>query len=362
MQTFNFFTNYWVWGICVALLVAGCRKELELENVSTIDNTEGHWMKFPFYHKGNLKMMESSADESFLYFVTVYQIHTNFGTQYKNDLFQTDGTAQTKVRQLDNVIRGMAPVSGNEMGCLSLYYGGDLRVEVYSPAALQQVFYADVYSIANTTAIYDFTFGGSDFYYGGIFRMETSISTTLRNVSGITPIQGTDPFEFPGLNGEIRDVDVYNGDIYACGKDGAGMAYITKWEGTQWTTVHNFALNGSVMDMEWYNDTIYAILESTNQTNPPVVAVANGTHWNIDQFTRGSAYDPTKAKFLLRQGKLYVYGVYANTAEGNSGGVYALENMAWNKLGKGSEIVTDLAFANGYAYAIIDNSIRRLKL
>ena len=212
-------------------------------------------------------------------------------------------------------------------------------------------------------AVYSIAISGSDVYIGGNFTLLGDGTTSAKYIvkwnggTWSTLTSGASN----GVNGAVNTISVNGSDIYVGGTfsflgDGVTSAkYITKWNGSAWSTLTSGASNGvnsivsaiSVSGSDVYVGGSFTLL-GDGTTSAKYIAKWNGTSWTALSSGLSTAAERSTPKGISipASSGSSVFALNINGSNVYVGGSFTL-------LGDGTTLVNYLAMWNGSSWATI---------
>lgn len=160
-----------------------------------------------------------------------------------------------------------------------------------------------------------------------------------------------------GLNGSVRSLIEYNGELIAAGgftaSGSTALNHIARWNGSEWLPLGQ-GLSGSVSDLAVYEGKLIAVGSFTQSgdgnTSCRYVAAWNGSTWQ--SLGGGLSGGVNGAIAVLSYGNQLFIGGEFDSADGViSSNVIKWNQNGWQSLAGGvSNIIGELAIYNGHLY------------
>lgn len=187
----------------------------------------------------------------------------------------------------------------------------------------------------------------SSIIIGGAFTNAGDIYTPfLAQWNGVhwDPMFGGQP------NNVVNDLQIFNGELYACGSFdsiGASSAHcIAKWDGTSWITIgnnydFNGTLSGRLWRMIWYNGNLYVCGSFRDQWgNLCRLAKWNGVNWQfMVSDVQGSLAQVND--MIVYDDELYIGGLFFANDGNRATGIMKWNDTIWTDVGGSLMILND---------------------
>ena len=187
-------------------------------------------------------------------------------------------------------------------------------------------------------------------YNGDIYMTGNFIKSNNITLNGLAKWDGS---TWQAIGNGLTDGSVYtmginlkvlNNELYVCGYDfdscaGVPANSIAKFNGTQWTDVHNFPdYNiGNVSDVEMYNGELYVGGNFYDSINGDIWRIAkwDGSQWvSVGGGIKGGIADVSK--MLVYKGLLYVAGTFESAGTNTfAKGIATWDGTKWENVGGG---------------------------
>jgi hypothetical protein len=188
------------------------------------------------------------------------------------------------------------------------FSGSDIYIPMYFTTSLDQV--------SNTMGLQN----GPGTVGGSLFKNGTVTVPILVQFKSLPPFVYTFTELASGVNGTTYSLMSFGGDLYAGGNFNDVGSYISKWDGTSWTTLDS-GTNGTILSMVVYNNELYIAGSFTDVGS--YIAKWNGTSW----VPVGEGVDNVIYSMTVYNGELYVSGDFLKLADDS----LVLNNIAkWN--------------------------------
>lgn len=233
-----------------------------------------------------------------------------------------------------------------------LYIGGGMSVHDGNPSTGivrwdGTSFSAVGSGLINNGIIYAMTVHAGQLYVAGAFDSAGGVAA-----NNIAKWNGTSWSAVgTGINGTVKALASYGGNLYAGGTFTSPSSNITKWNGSAWTSVAS-GLNGDVAALCTHGSDLYATgyFTASGGTSLKKIGRWNGTVWSAV----GSGIDPySVGGYALASsgGNLYVGGGFTTSLGASSNYIAKWDGAAWSSLSTSTNgVVQSLISYGGSLY------------